>query len=806
MNRYARWARYLGSMLLVAAWVAGCGGGSGSSEESTPASDARAEAQIFGHRPPATNGVSVYALLPVAVRPVSRTMFEFDYRLVLRNTGPAVADVAVQLVGPERGVQVVDGLVSAGTLPANSYTVPPDKITIRKGLFPLFILRPHEWLITFGPPTIAGTAAVGAALANGEVSVTDATGASACAETTIVTTGTGGFTCTVQAGRTAPFVVVVSDPFKAYPPLVSIVPAAPAPGTTLVANATPITTAIVAQLAPNGDALSVLSNRSLIDLAALSVITANVLTQIQPVLTALGAPAGYDPFTTQIVAGTITQAGNTADQVIEALRFTTVNGVPTVSTVDNPTGGVPLAGATTTNPPQLPPPSPALVGIADALRQLTSGYTSCFALPVAARVLAFDASIPITTGGPEVTGLGGACANLAHPTYLNNGYRFGQRLAGLLNDPTMVGAAFSPAEVMLFQDDTSAADNDVVVVNQRFVDANGVASSLIDLLRKLPGSATVAHPSDWWPYGNQQVVDSRVRAFVRRQQQQFVNAGSSRFETGIELFVNKDGPGSTALRAARLTGPGLPPAGLVYTRPNAAIITDQTWLNIRRKDGLTDPAFATPAADVGNIFRLQRTQGLVGTAPLPVQPNPNEGNTNNTAFPQWAHPLDYGVAVGTPATGYIDFSALKANTSYTLELFYDGDTAPRYTYVKTMLTPVVPATYAVNLRWLELTAPTLSLLDPTGPLAGSLTTAALAWNADPFVETVSSAGFYTFSSVQTVNDSLVGVPRGATTATAVAPAGFGFQSLTADGTSGRTIQLRYLMLDGSYKDSTWRFN
>jgi hypothetical protein len=270
------------------------------------------------------------------------------------------------------------------------------------------------------------------------------------------------------------------------------------------------------------------------------------------------------------------------------------------------------------------------------------------------------------------------------------------------------------------------------------------------------------------------------------------------------MFINKDGPGSAGMRAARITGPGLPPAGIVLTRPNPAIITDQTWLNVRRKDGLTDPAAATFSDDVGDIYRLQRTEGIDGAAATTVRPNPNAGNSNNTAFPNWAHPLDFGLPPGT--ANFVDFTALKAQDFYTVEIFYDGELAPRHTFTKTRATAVTPATFAVNLRWLNLAPATLGYLTPGDPLAASQASMALSWNADPFVETIGSAAVNTFGGGLAVNDGIVPVARGATSATATAPAAAPFRALTGDGSSSRSIFLRYRMLDGSYKDSVTRFN
>jgi len=798
----------------VAALIAACGGGG---ESSPPAADATSTAerttgtvtQAEGAKKAAA-GVSVRALLPVGVRRIGWASYDFDYRVVLQNNGPALDGVTVRLVEPERGVQVLDGTVSAGSLAADSVSVPEDTITIRKGLLPLFILRAHEWLITFGPPTITGTAAVGAALANANVSVTDTTGANVCAEPVVVTTGTGAYTCTVLAGRTAPFLVAVTDPAAAYPPLVSIVTTTPAAGTTLVANATPLTTAIVGQLAPDGNALSVLANPALIDLAALAAIQANVLAQIQPVLAALGAPAGYDPFTTQIVPASPTQGGNTADQVIETLRITTVAGVTRIGTVDNPAGSVPIANATTTTPPVLPPPSPALLTLDDEARAIVRSLNECFALPVATRVLAVDTSIPANDGGRMVTSMAPACQAVAHPDYLTSGFRFGQRFYGALNDPAMVGAQFMGAEIMFFFDDTTPADNDSAVLNLRFKTTGGIVGNRIEVVRKLPGSATAAHPSEWWMHGNRRVVDLSISSFVYRREQlapnpgtpPFANAGASRFETGFSVFVNKDGPNSLNLRAARVFGPGLPTAGLVLTRPDPAIVTDQNWLNLRRKDGLTDPASATPAADTGTLFIVQRTQGLTAIE----RPNPNAGNTNSAQFVTFAHPLDYGMPINTPTTGYINFAALGAWNVYTFELFYDGEVTPRHTQTTRIVTGVLPAPAVANLRWHALTPATLDFLTPGTPLAAATSSVALAWVADPFAELAGEAGVFTFGGGASVIDGRVPVTPGSTSGTATAPAGSVFPALTGDGTSSRLIELRYRMLDGSQKFSGARFN
>ena len=127
-----------GLALLIAALAAGCGGGEDTAAPEAAQATPRAEAQALPDaalgKASQTPGVSVRGLIPVGVRRINWTTYEFDYRVVLQNSGPALDGVTARLVEPVRGVQVVDGTVAAGTLPADSLTVPNDKITVRKGL------------------------------------------------------------------------------------------------------------------------------------------------------------------------------------------------------------------------------------------------------------------------------------------------------------------------------------------------------------------------------------------------------------------------------------------------------------------------------------------------------------------------------------------------------------------------------------------------------------------------------------------------------------------------------------------------
>src|SRR5664280_835554 len=132
--------------------------------------------------------------------------------------------------------------------------------------------------------------------------------------------------------------------------MVSVATQTPTPGTPLVVNATPLTTAILAQLAPDHNALTVF-NAHAVDAAALAQTTTNVVAQLQPVLASIGVAAGYSPFTTSITAASTAGAGNTADLVLDVVKVgADGSGNITLATIDNPTG-VTMATATQAGTP-----------------------------------------------------------------------------------------------------------------------------------------------------------------------------------------------------------------------------------------------------------------------------------------------------------------------------------------------------------------------------------------------------------------------------------------------------------------------
>ncbi|CAJ0854146.1 hypothetical protein R77567_00884 [Ralstonia sp. LMG 32965] len=659
--------------------------------------------------------------------------------------------------------------------------------------------------------TLTGTAATGSALANANVVVTDSTGNSPCVETAITTSALGTYTCTLKSGETAPFFVVVTDPTGNTAPLVSVTTTTPPAGTPLTLNATPLTTAILAQLAPDGNPLT-LVNAKTVDTNALKAVTANVVAQLSSVLSAIGAPANYDPFATSISAATASGVGNTADQILDVvtvskdpatgqLRLGTVDGTP-----------VPLATATGGGS-TLPAPASNVSSLPQGAQALANALTACFALPASQRVLGTDFTVPATQGGPKVTSLAPACQNIASDpsnaggiAFLHNGYAFGQWFLGYLMSDSMTGAKFSVPEVMAFYPagSPSSPTYDTAILNTKFVDASGNPGNIIVLARYIASGTSAAHPSNWWVVGNQQPVEINERLQVRRVEQVNPNfAGTSansnnysHFQTGIQFWINAKGPGSVNnngnLNFVRVTGPGLPTNGLVYIAPTGdSNEPTQVYMDVSNKSG-TVPA-TTRCSNGGTAtyncpnFWFARTVGLTGSA------------ATTLAAPR----SDFSNPVWAQASDSLDPNPVVKNARYQFELFYGSQTTPDRVYHKTLLTDLVQATQAVNLPWNTAGNQTLAALNPSNAATnGVLSSLALDWAQNPSAQQIGGAAV-TVDTKGTYS-ATTNVARGATSAVINLPNPQQVPALTTSGT--RSVLFNYRMLDNSLKSMVYTYN
>jgi hypothetical protein len=650
---------------------------------------------------------------------------------------------------------------------------------------------------------LTGTAATGGALANAPVVITNSAGNSPCVEASITTSALGAYTCTLKAGETAPFFIVVSDPTGDKPPMVSISTTTPPAGAALTLNVTPLTTAIVAQLASPPDALAVVNART-VDAVQFASVTTNVVAQLQSVLTAIGAPAGYDPFTTAITAATAGNAGNTADLVLDVVKVTTdpATGQPAILTVDSQ---VPVLLATSASTGSaLPAPDASVSTLSAAIQVAAKALNACFALPTTTRVTSTDTTIPQNQGGPDINGAAPECqeivadsGNAAAMDFLHNGYGGGQFFYGLLTSDTMTNAQFSVPEVMAYNPASGTAAPgtfaalDRATLNFRYIDANGNPGNFITVAARIPGATTATHGTEWWVTGNQHPVDVAVKLVIRRSEQfnSAATSSPSTFMSGMQFLINPIGPGSVRngqpLKLARVTGPGLPAAGVTYiVSPNAS----QTWMDLWNKTGsLTVGSECGNAGATTNCPNLwvEQTAGLTGTAATTLTANPsNNGNNRLT----WVQPTD----------GF-DPSLFVRAAVYHFELFYGTNTGTAdVTVNKTLLTDMVRATQGASLPWNTPGARLLAALDPNGTLAGQQAGLTLDWTLNVSAQQIGSA--QAMVSPGTFGPQK-GVPRGATSAVLDNQTVPAFTS-----TSSRAFLLGYRMLDGSSKSTVYRFN
>ncbi|MGN7101597.1 hypothetical protein ACTHR6_08310 [Ralstonia holmesii] len=658
--------------------------------------------------------------------------------------------------------------------------------------------------------TLTGTAATGSALANANVVVTDSTGNSPCVETAITTSALGSYTCTLKSGETAPFFVVVTDPTGNTAPLVSVTTTTPPAGTPLTLNATPLTTAILAQLAPDGNPLT-LVNAKTVDANALKAVTANVVAQLSSVLSAIGAPANYDPFATSISAATSSGVGNTADQILDVVTVSKdpVTGQLRLGTVDGTP--VPLATATTGGS-ALPAPAPNVSSLPQGAQALANALTACFALPASQRVLGTDFTPPASQGGPKVTALATACQNIASDTsnaggiaFLHNGYAFGQLFFGYLMSDSMTGAKFSVPEVMAFYPagSPSSPTYDTAILNTKYLDASGNPGNIIVLARYVASGTSAAHPSNWWVVGNQQPVEVSDRLQVRRVEQvnptfagTSANSNSySHFQTGIQFWINAKGPGSVnnngSLSFARITGPGLPTSGLVYIAPTGdSNEPTQVYMDVSNKFG-TVPA-TTRCSNGGTAtyncpnFWFARTVGLTGSA------------ATTLAAPR----SDFSNPIWAQASDSLDPNPVVKNARYQVELFYGSQTTPDRVYHKTLLTDLVQATQAVNLPWNTAGSQTLADLNPSNSATnGALSSMVVDWAQNPSAQQIGSAAVTV--DLKGTYSASTNVARGATSAVINLPSQQ-VPALTSSGT--RSVLFNYRMLDNSLKSMVYTYN
>jgi len=402
---------------------------------------------------------------------------------------------------------------------------------------------------------MSGTAASGAPLANGTVTILCGLG-----EIKTGTTGTDGSYSVDVTGCKAPYVVTVTATIgETQDTLVSVQPTDPATGSDLVVNVTPITHAIAALVSSTGNPLDLANNfsseKSGVTAAAVSDVKQSVVNALADVLTAAGESASFDP-----INGKFTADGTKFDRVLDNVKVETQLGGMTLtnnsaSKVDDMAEGsassaLPansqLSFTKSSFKTALATKLPANADDNSFVNAVRDTFHTCFAAAAAQR--------------GTVASLGSACASLPITgDYKNDGKTAAQELNGWLGNSNMDGAKFGPPEVIRFFSSERA------LVKLSAVRADGIQISFRTVLEKSANTGNA-----WKLRGNQRPYFMFVNGVAERRIQ-FARPGStapaSYYASGLALYFDYSiGSASATVSYVKVTGPGLPAGGQILRR------------------------------------------------------------------------------------------------------------------------------------------------------------------------------------------------------------------------------------------------
>jgi hypothetical protein len=508
--------------------------------------------------------------------------------------------------------------------------------------------------------SMQGTAAVGAPMAGASIVVIDTKGATA----TATADANGQYTVQIT-GMTAPLVVLASGPNDTDATQVSVVPSM-GTGSTVVANATPLTTAVSALLTSTGNASDLASNSTVLAAvtpASVAAAVNNLKTALTPILAANSVNATtFDPI------GTPFTANHTGlDGVIDAVQVVAApgGGEELVSTAD-PTTSVVLNGNATISTTLAAPPAQGgyLSSLMQALSQCLKGASA-------------------------------SCAQAIDANYLGNGFTsFTSAQPALTASGVTLG---TPRTLEFFTSNGVQKAR----IHLPYTASNGSPGSVVLVVQQLSNGS-------WDIIGNQQPYNVSISSYLTRKQfQDPAEVKYGRYEAGISITVPAGAvgtPNPTNLASVGVTGPGI--NGTAYLTARAGIGNNLLGLTAT---ALTQPPVGGTLSTSNTSLYRWSWQALGGAA--------------NATFV----PGNGGLGYYTPSP--IDVSKVPRFATYTVT-FYDSTGARiGQPFSVVNATPVMAASAGQGVLWQTLSADSLSsFMSPSGPLAGQQTAAPLSWS------------------------------------------------------------------------------
>lgn len=402
------------------------------------------------------------------------------------------------------------------------------------------------------PPvaSLSGVAAVGAAVADATVTLTDANGR------TLRTTAAadGRYRFEDLTGYVAPFQIQASGALgEAVVTLNTLV--ATAPSGAGIANITPLTNAIAALVMPS-ELPTTMSAAQLqaISPAAVAAASARVQAVIAPLAGALGLPASFDPMSTPFTAN-----GTGADLLLDHLDVAVAPGTVSVANkmaVAAEGQSTAAAGSTLVKgASEAPAPLAADVSNTDNFDELAQRLQTCFAVPAGQR-------LTVSNG---VGTLHSACSGIASADYLHNGTPFMHRFAAALNSSAQDGATYSRPIVRL----RISTSPERIAVNLNFKDNTGTGYTRPEVIERQADGR-------WLLVGNRRAFNGYAEAQATYMNDltpntAYVNLNGSRVDTGFRLAFD---PRASFDGSGRITYHGL-------DLNSSTGFSDSSWATIR---------------------------------------------------------------------------------------------------------------------------------------------------------------------------------------------------------------------------------
>lgn len=550
---------------------------------------------------------------------------------------------------------------------------------------------------------VQGTAASGAFMPGASVSMVDATGATVGSQ---VADGNGHYAFDVSNFQ-APFAIVATGTANgAVVNYVAVVAEKPAPNSAVTVNVTPLTTAVVALLAASGGPVN-LNDINAIRALATPAQVQRMVALLRTVLSNIITEAGLDASTFDPMATPLTVQGQGADKVLDRLLVTLITGGVKLTSLGADLSGhatdgpsVTLTAGSPDNPPRALPTPVVNVDAAtfDSIRQ---ALQACYALPRTSRV----------QGGVALN----ACAQAFSSDYLHNSYSVGDDSSLALTSDDNSSATFS-APVVVYSS-TNELGEQTVLVRFPLVRPDGTTGVITRLVTNRNGV--------WTLTGNQRSFEAAVTRRISRVIEQNPVAGSvvSRYETALRLLVNPMRGTMLGAQVVRVTGPGLPAAGVVLTRSTACgtfsemVIQNTNGSLVYAAD---DPVYpnatifasnqaastlalaATPVNSADTLTWSALTGGAVRYAPTPLPDSEIEAlpTFGEYTFAVWNRNFDGSNKTALNATPDLTFTLRTSGPVRTpASLASEAWNTVNASTLTSYLTPGSGATASVNVQW-----------------------------------------------------------------------------------------------------------